>query len=467
MRRSLPPPQTAPQMRATAAASRRLPAAILAAVFLALGASGAVAYRFWPPSEAPVRAAIDPPRIWAGEPGSAAPVFARADHAEAAPLAAGRPRGLDAPRRAITEADRTPVPATAGITVPPGPAASEPREPARPDPAKPAPTAEPLRITDAAPAARPPRRPELAEPAAEVHAAAARAVGRSPRPAARPVAPAEAVRAARAPAGAEAQACAAAHAASLPRRPAGAPGGQAVLARLSDLTGRRRDAAVAEAILAGNFPEFQRRLVPVTLVGTTSGGARTRITLCVLPDYLALGHDGDFVRVPLGLPAASRIAERFGMLLPTARMVDAIHAQARVRLTPRPMTPGPQMESTAYLLRHNATLEAQRARAGAGPGALIAGHKKDLVLTNRLAERPGRVAIYGWHHPDGRPIQPLSTVHGAGYADYSHGVRLVGGTAFIDGRAADLRALLADPRHAAILSDEGPIAPSVRLAALR
>lgn len=155
------------------------------------------------------------------------------------------------------------------------------------------------------------------------------------------------------------------------------------------------------------------------------------------------------------------------MLLPTARMVDAIHTQARVRLTPRPMTPGPQMESTAYLLRHNATLEAQWARAGADPGALIAGHKKDLVLTNRLAERPGRVAIYGWHHPDGKPIQPLSTVHGAGYADYSHGVRLIGGTAFIDGRATDLLALLADPRHAAILSDEGPIAPSVRLAALR
>ena len=35
----------------------------------------------------------------------------------------------------------------------------------------------------------------------------------------------------------------------------------------------------------------------------------------------------------------------------------------------------------------------------------------------KLYEFPDRVAIYGWHRPDGRPIQPLSTVHGFRYAD--------------------------------------------------
>jgi hypothetical protein len=58
-------------------------------------------------------------------------------------------------------------------------------------------------------------------------------------------------------------------------------------------------------------------------------------------------------------------------------------------------------------------------------------------------------------------------VHGAGYADYSHGIRLVSRTAYLDGRAVDLRELLASPRYAALLSDEGPVTgPRLRMAAL-
>ncbi len=41
-------------------------------------------------------------------------------------------------------------------------------------------------------------------------------------------------------------------------------------------------------------------------------------------------------------------------------------------------------------------------------GKLIAGHKKDVVITNRLLTMPKRVAIYGWHRPNGSPIQPLA-----------------------------------------------------------
>ena len=67
-------------------------------------------------------------------------------------------------------------------------------------------------------------------------------------------------------------------------------------------------------------------------------------------------------------------------------------------------------------------------------GALVSGHKKDVVLTNRLITHPGQIAIYGWHRGIGEPIQPLSTVHGAGYADYSHGIRLVSQMAMIDGK---------------------------------
>jgi hypothetical protein len=254
---------------------------------------------------------------------------------------------------------------------------------------------------------------------------------------------------------------------AIPRRPSGAEGGRAAMDRLANLGGTARDAAIVRAIEGGNIPEHLRALVPVTLTGTDAAGRRTRITLCVTPDYLAVGSDRDFVRVPMGLPAATRVADRFEMILPTARMVDAIHAQAQLRLAPAPMTPGAQMSSTAYFVRHNATVEGQRSGRGATLGLLVSGHKKDLVLTNRLSRSSGRVAIYGWHRANGQPIQPLSTVHGQNYADYSHGVRLVSRTAFLDGRAVDLRDLLADGRYAGLLTGEGPIATRTLLAALR
>lgn len=247
----------------------------------------------------------------------------------------------------------------------------------------------------------------------------------------------------------------------MPRRNSGAAGASSVLASAQGIDGVKRDQMVVAELLRGNMPSFQRNLVPVTLRGTTSDGRQANITLCVTPDYLALGSDRDFVRVPLGLSGASRVAKSFNMVLPTPRMVDAIYRQAQVRLTPSPMTPGAQMTSTAYFVRHNATVEAQRRSAGATHGNLISGHKKDVVLTTRLASNRGRVAIYGWHRRNGKPIQPLSTVHGAGYADYSHGIRLVSRTAYLDGKQVDLHQIMSNPHYAGIISHEGPMGRSV------
>jgi hypothetical protein len=183
----------------------------------------------------------------------------------------------------------------------------------------------------------------------------------------------------------------------------------------------------------------------------------------VLPDYLSVGTDEDHVLVPMSLGAALAVGDALGFTLPTRRLVDAIHAQARVRLAPRPMPPGDAMRSTEYFVRHNDTVRAQRRATGSAPSALTAGHKKDLVLTNRLWDAPGRLALYGWHRETGSPIQPLSTVHGERYADYSHGIRLVGTTAFVDGAARSLFEVLRDPRLARALSDEGPIPRAAEL----
>ncbi|WP_281841308.1 hypothetical protein [Sinisalibacter aestuarii] len=248
---------------------------------------------------------------------------------------------------------------------------------------------------------------------------------------------------------------------AMPRRSGGAAGGAAFFAALGNLSGTDRDARVIQELARGNMPNFLRRLEPVTFRGQDARGADAEIVICVTPDYLALGSDSDFVRVPLGLPAAARIAGQFDMTLPTPRMVDAIYAQADVHLSPAPMQAGPQMSSTAYFLRHNATIQGQLG----GRGGLVAGQKKDVVMASRMASAPGRVAIYGWHRSGGSPIQPVSTVHGANYADYSHGIRLVSKTAYLNGRPVSLDELLGSSRYASLLNSEGPLpGPVIRTA---
>lgn len=247
---------------------------------------------------------------------------------------------------------------------------------------------------------------------------------------------------------------------AIPLRRGGATG-SAFFGGLSNVSGPDRDARAIAELARGNMPSFLRELQPVTFKGQDARGANVEITICVTPDYLALGSDKDYVRVPLGLPAAARIAGAFDMTLPTPRMVDAIYAQAGVKLSPAPMTPGSQMSTTGYFVTHNATIEGQLQ----GRRGLVGGHKKDVVMASRMASAPGRVAIYGWHQKGGAPIQPVSTVHGANYADYSHGIRLVSKTAYLNGKAVSLDDLLASSRYAYLLNTDGPMpGPVIRTA---
>ncbi|HTV95560.1 MAG TPA: hypothetical protein VME42_06140 [Steroidobacteraceae bacterium] len=216
-----------------------------------------------------------------------------------------------------------------------------------------------------------------------------------------------------------------------------------------------REDLIRSEILAGNFPQFLRRLHPVELRGDQPSGESTRIVVCVMPDYLAVGSDRDYLLVPMRLQTALVVAARFGFALPTPALVDAIYAQSDVHLAPQPLPASPAMRSTRYYLSHDALIRSQRDELQAAPGMLISGDKKDLVLTNRLWSNLERVAIYGWHRLDGRPIQPLSTVHGWHYVDYSHGVRLVSTRILVNGEPRGLLAAMQDSMTAHLLSREG------------
>lgn len=251
--------------------------------------------------------------------------------------------------------------------------------------------------------------------------------------------------------------CSVALAQDMPTRLPTAPGGREFVERVWKISGAERDLAISAELLAGNLPQFLTKLKPVTLRGKLPNGETVKITLCVAPDYLAIGSNNDFVRVPMGLAAALAVTNRFGFVLPTPKMVDAIYRQAEAHLVPQPMSSGPEMRSTDYFWRHDQFIREQRQALHVPLGALTAGGKKDLVISNRLWRNLERVAIYGWQRKDGLPIQPLSTVHGARYADYSHGVRLVSNVAYVNDVARSIYDILKDPRLAAVLSDEGAI----------
>lgn len=239
----------------------------------------------------------------------------------------------------------------------------------------------------------------------------------------------------------------------IPPRPAGAVGGAEFLARLAKLPPAEREEAIAAEVIRGNVPDFLRRFRPVAVRATDAAGKDHTATFEVMPDYLAVGPDADFVRLPMTPATAARIAEAFGCALPTRKVVDDVYRAAAVKLEPRPLTEARERPET--FLRHHDLIERQR--TGKPLGELVAGVKKDVVVTNRLAERPNRVAIYGWHRPDGTPIQPLTIVHRDTYVDYSHGVRLMKRAVVVDGRPRDVRHVLYAADLCGLLSDEGPL----------
>lgn len=463
--------------RPTRALSYAAPVAGIGAGLAVLGLIGFSAPRLWPVAPHVVQAPSVPPQVWLTSlaPPDVVP-FAARDYALEPVLPRVAPRVppvravapppvvvLTPPPRTVPEAVAVAEPAPRGLSRSLFPRARPPQPEVTPDVVELVALTPDNSVTRSVlPRARPETVTRRAEPEAALPVLASLGV---------PVeTPREAPRGLSVPAFDEAVAsadrCAPTLARAIPHRSGSALSGSAVIEGIAAPGGRARDDAVVAEVLAGNVPDFLRTLVPVTFT-SGSGRDRTRITICVTPDYLAVGSDRDFVRVPLGLPAAMRVAERFDMVLPTTRMVDEIHQQASLRLSPSPMDPTSQMASTSYFLRHNATVEQQRRSAGGRLGQLVSGHKKDLVLSNRLNANPGRVAIYGWHRSNGRAIQPLSTVHGAEYADYSHGIRLVSRRAYVNGREVDLRDLLSDTRTAGLISSEGTITHRQMLASLR
>ena len=245
----------------------------------------------------------------------------------------------------------------------------------------------------------------------------------------------------------------------VPSTPARGARGTAVAERLAGLPRSLRQDALTAEVLGGNVPAFVRALTTIRYRALDAHGVEHEVEISVTPDYVAVGDDSDFLRVSLDRFHAERVAAAAGAVLPTRFLVDRIHDAATVTVEPQPIPPCAAMVTMPWLLKHRDMLANQSLTAPSG--LLRAGHKKDVVMTPRLAVQPDRVAIYGWHHRDGHPIQPLSLFHGHTYADYSHGLRLIDRRARVDGAEVDLATLLTDPVRAPLVSDEGALPASL------
>ena len=242
----------------------------------------------------------------------------------------------------------------------------------------------------------------------------------------------------------------------LPARDKHALDGTDFAQKISALDLAAREKIITDEIFAGNVPTFLRQFSAVT-VTNVSAGLTNVATFFAAPDYLAIGSDENYLLIPISPNTAQRIADSVGCVLPTRKMVDEIYAAAAVKLTPSPIPPSPAMTTVPVFVQHNETVGTQRAAFfNSQPfGALVAGHKKDVVISARLAGVTNKVAIYGWHQTNGVPVQPLYLGHTAAWVDYSQCIRLILQTMIVNGAQKPVAAVLADPKLCGLISDEG------------
>ena len=213
---------------------------------------------------------------------------------------------------------------------------------------------------------------------------------------------------------------------------------------------KERDSFALKEILSGNIPSFLKKFVRIKVSMSDSvTGKIIHGEYFVSPDYLSIGED-DWARINITPMAAQQIADSFHCFLPTRKMVDDIYGAAKIKLEPVPMYAF--RDSTPTMWHHHLIIEGQRK----GRKGLIAGIKKDVVISGKILQdnKPDRVAIYGWHKLDGKPIQPLYTGHINWWVDYSQGIRLVYNKIKVEGKWIDYTAVLNDPLLRKLLCDE-------------
>lgn len=218
-----------------------------------------------------------------------------------------------------------------------------------------------------------------------------------------------------------------------------------------------REQYIVDRFLEGHVPSIVRQLKPIKLEFKGAVSQRDRsLTIHVSGDYLSLGDDLDYIRCPVSPLTAQRLFDGLGCVMPTVKLVDSIWKASQIKLQPLPWGPpyDASMMSSDRLVKHSHRIDAQLEGHGSVSSKIVAGHKKDVVVTEKLLKKSKSVAIYGWHKLSGDPIQPLYLGHVNTYKDYSHGLRLVSREVWLDdGSCVDILDLYQDEDIYTVFND--------------
>lgn len=216
-----------------------------------------------------------------------------------------------------------------------------------------------------------------------------------------------------------------------------------------------RENNIVKELSSGNIPSFLRNFKPITI-----HNEKNSLTYLVSSDSLSVGSIDDYIRVPLGGNNCQEILDMWDCSLPTRLMVKQIWKQAEIKLNPLPWGPpyNSEMMSMDRIQKHNQKIQNQL--KDLDNTKLIAGHKKSVVLTNKLQPNNPykRVAIFGWIQKNGKEIQGLNSAsHEINYSDYSHQVRAVANDVMLNNSPARLQDIFQDKTLCNLISDEGPL----------
>lgn len=241
----------------------------------------------------------------------------------------------------------------------------------------------------------------------------------------------------------------------IPDRSEWAETGSAFMNRITTLSLQERESEIFKALSEGNVPDFLRSPVEINYRAEDGRGQLREVNCWVMPDYLSVGSDDDFCRIPMNPYTAQRLADQFEGSLITSTLSDKIYEAAVQRPSPYFYKPVErENESVAKFVIHNSQIENQLLELGAKPGELVTSIKKDVILSTMLDSTQNKVVIYGWHKPDGKAIQPVYGKHVDWYVDYSHGIRLMHQQVLIDQQTYNIQEVLRDPVLFRLFSNE-------------
>lgn len=278
-----------------------------------------------------------------------------------------------------------------------------------------------------------------------------------------------------------------------PGRPFGAPVGSAFMKSIAGKEApkswQQREDAIARELINGNFPDFLLHWEAVDV----DDGAALKGRVWVMPDYLSIGNDQDWVYIPMSAPTAQRVADALKCVLPTPKLCHEVYTASALKLPRierdywlegnrrsqrRTAVKDCSQVSTCVYQEHSEAIQKQMERLGVKPGTFVAGHKKDVIIAPNYPKN--KVGFQGFYSKSGIPAEPCDEKsykvrdpkclrpatpmfpHERMFADYAQGARLVRGKMRVEGESdlMNVSDVLAHERYHKLLSPEGRIIPA-------